>query len=161
ALTARESGVSVAVFESAPFEYRGGNSRHTRNMRCMHRTPADELTDAYTEEEYLDDLLRVTGGKTNEELARRIIGDSFETAKWMRTYGVRFQVALEGTLHLSRTNAFFLGGGKALMNTYYAAASKRGVSIFYNADVTELRICNGRFESGRVQINNRPAEFRA
>src|SRR6266704_167635 len=82
ALIARESGVSVTVFESAPVEYRGGNSRHTRNMRCMHRAPADVLTGAYPEDEYLDDLLRVTGGKTNEALARRIIGDSFEAVKW-------------------------------------------------------------------------------
>jgi len=161
ALVARESGVSVAIFESAPFEYRGGNSRHTRNMRCMHRAPADVLTDTYPEDEYFDDLLRVTGGKTNEELAKRIIGDSFEAVKWMKSYGVRFQASLEGTLHLGRTNAFFLGGGKALMNTYYAAAAKRGVSIFYNAEVTELRICDGKFESERVQLNNRPAEFRA
>jgi tricarballylate dehydrogenase len=161
ALMARESGVSVTVFESAPVEYRGGNSRHTRNMRCMHRAPADVLTGAYPEDEYLDDLLRVTGGKTNEDLARRIISDSFEAAKWMKSYGARFQPSLEGTLHLGRTNAFFLGGGKALLNTYYAAAAKRGVSIFYNAEVTELQICDGRFESGRVQLNNRPAEFRA
>jgi tricarballylate dehydrogenase len=161
ALMARESGASVTLFESAPVEYRGGNSRHTRNMRCMHRTPADVLTDAYTEDEYFEDLLRVTGGNTNEQLARRVIGDSFETRNWMRRYGVRFQVPLEGTLHLGRTNAFFLGGGKALMNTYYAAAAKRGVSIFYNAEVTELRICDGKFESGKIQLNNRPAEFRA
>jgi tricarballylate dehydrogenase len=161
ALTARESGVSVTIFESAPFEYRGGNSRHTRNMRCMHRAPADVLTDTYPEDEYLEDLLRVTGGKTNEELARRIIGDSFEAAQWMKSYGVRFQASLEGTLHLGRTNAFFLGGGKALMNTYYAAAAKRGISTFYNADVTELRTCNGRFESGTVRIDNQPAQFRA
>jgi tricarballylate dehydrogenase len=161
ALMARESGASVAVFESAPVEYRGGNSRHTRNMRCMHRAPADVLTDAYPEDEYFDDLLRVTGGNTNEELARRIISDSFETTNWMRRYGVRFQVPLEGTLHLGRTNAFFLGGGKALMNTYYAAAAKRGISIFYNAEVTELRTCDGKFESGKIQLNNRLATFRA
>jgi tricarballylate dehydrogenase len=79
----------------------------------------------------------------------------------MKNYGVRFQASLEGTLHLGRTNAFFLGGGKALMNAYYAAAAKQGVSVFYNAEVTELQTRDGRFESGRVQLNNRSAEFRA
>ena len=44
----------------------------------------------------------------------------------MKDHGVRFQPALGGTLHLGRTNAFFLGGGKALMNSYYEAARKRG-----------------------------------
>src|SRR5262245_58791395 len=73
ALVARESGVSVAVLESAPFEYRGGNSRHTRNMRCMHEAPTDVLTESYSEDEYLADLMRVTGGNTIEDLARIVI----------------------------------------------------------------------------------------
>ena len=161
ALVARESGASVVVLECAPVEYRGGNSRHTRNMRCMHEAPTEVLTDAYTEKEYLDDLQRVTGGNTSEQLARLIIRGSFETTQWMTSYGVRFQRSLEGTLHLGRTNAFFLGGGKALMNAYYAAARKRGIGVLYNAEVEELHICEGRFKSGRVLLNGEPAEFRA
>ena len=45
-------------------EWRGGNSQHTRNLRCMHDAPQDVLVDAYPEEEYWQDLLKVTGGKT-------------------------------------------------------------------------------------------------
>ncbi|PYS55365.1 MAG: FAD-dependent tricarballylate dehydrogenase TcuA [Acidobacteria bacterium] len=161
ALVARESGASVMVLESAPPEYRGGNSRHTRNMRCMHETPADGLADAYSEDEYFGDLLRVTGGKTTESLARLAIRDSLQARKWMKSYGARFQPALEGTLHLGRTNAFFLGGGKALMNAYYAAAQDRGIRVLYNAEVTGLHIRDGRFESGTVLPGGRPAEFRA
>ena len=127
ALVARELGVSVAVLESAPFEYRGGNSRHTRNMRCMHERPTDVLTGAYLEDEYFADLMRVTGGNTTEDLARLVIRESPRANEWMRSYGVRFQPSLGGTLHLGRTNAFFLGGGKALMNSFYAAAQQRGV----------------------------------
>jgi tricarballylate dehydrogenase len=161
ALEARESGVSVTVLESAPPEYRGGNSRHTRNMRCMHDAPTDVLTDAYTEEEYFSDLMRVTGGETTEQLARLVIRDSPRANEWMRSYGVRFQPPLGGTLHLGRTNAFFLGGGKALLNAYYASAQKRGIRVFYNAEVTELQIRDGNFESGHVLVNGEPAEFRA
>src|SRR5205807_2223161 len=83
ALVARESGASVVVLECAPVEYRGGNSRHTRNMRCMHQAPTDVLTDAYTPEEYFDDLSRVTGGDTTEELAKLIIQESLPTSRWM------------------------------------------------------------------------------
>ena len=46
ALTAREAGASVAIVESAPRSMRGGNSRHTRNMRTMHMGPAAPMTDA-------------------------------------------------------------------------------------------------------------------
>lgn len=161
ALTAREAGASVTVLECAPPEYRGGNSRHTRNMRCMHDAPTDVLTEAYLEDEYFADLLRVTGGQTTESLARLVIRESPRANAWMKSYGVRFQPSLGGTLHLGRTNAFFLGGGKALMNTYYAAAQARGIRIFYNAEVIELNIRNGKFESGRMLLDGQPAEFRA
>src|ERR1700739_1456022 len=112
ALTAREAGASVLVLEAAPREFRGGNSRHTRNMRCMHDAPTEVLTDAYSEEEYFADLLRVTGGQNTEPLARLVIRGSPGANAWMKSYGVRFQPSLGGTLHLGRTNAFFLGGGK-------------------------------------------------
>ena len=161
ALVARELGVSVAVLESAPFEYRGGNSRHTRNMRCMHERPTDVLTGAYLEDEYFADLMRVTGGNTTDDLARLVVRESPRANEWMRSYGVRFQPSLGGTLHLGRTNAFFLGGGKALLNSFYAAAQQRGIRVFYNAEVTELNLRNGRFESGRVVIESRDATFRA
>ena len=73
AVTAREAGASVLVLESAPKAMRGGNSRHTRNLRAMHDKPNAVLTDAYHEDEYWDDLLRVTGGNTDESLARMTI----------------------------------------------------------------------------------------
>jgi len=53
---------------------------------------------------------------------------------------VRFQPSLAGTLQLGRTNAFFLGGGKALVNTYYAIADKLDIRVLYNAEVTALRM---------------------
>ena len=66
ALMAREAGCSVMLLEGAPKPFRGGNSRHTRNLRCMHEEPQDILTGTYPEEEYWQDLLKVTGGMTNE-----------------------------------------------------------------------------------------------
>jgi tricarballylate dehydrogenase len=161
ALSAAEAGASVTILESAPREFRGGNSRHTRNMRTMHEQPTDVLTGSYGEREYFYDLLRVTGGATDERLARIVIRESGEANLWMRAHGVRFQPALGGTLHLGRTNAFFLGGGKALLNDYYHAAERRGVRVVYNAEVTGLNLSGGVFESGEVQVNGAEAEFRA
>src|SRR5215469_7053877 len=161
ALSAAEAGASVTVLESAPPEFRGGNSRHTRNMRTMHEQPMDVLTDSYPEREYFYDLLRVTGGATDERLAGIVIRESPGANLWMRAHGVRFQPALGGTLHLGRTNAFFLGGGKALLNAYYHTAERRGVRVVYNAEVTGLNLCADSFESGEVQVNGATAEFRA
>ena len=50
ALTACEAGAKVLLLEAAPKDWRGGNSVHTRNLRCMHDAPEDVLTDAYPEE---------------------------------------------------------------------------------------------------------------
>jgi tricarballylate dehydrogenase len=150
ALMAQHAGCSVLVVESAPIHFRGGNSRHTRNLRCMHDAPADVLTDAYPEEEYWQDLLKVTGGRTNETLARMTIRHTATCRDWMFAHGVRFQPSLGGTLHVSRTNAFFLGGGKALMNAYYRAAAAKGVRVLYDAEVIGLDIDDGRFKSAVI-----------
>ncbi|NBQ87866.1 MAG: FAD-dependent tricarballylate dehydrogenase TcuA [Betaproteobacteria bacterium] len=145
ALMAREAGASVMLLESAPREWRGGNSVHTRNVRCMHDAPQDVLTEAYPEEEYWQDLLKVTAGKTHEALARMVIRESSQFRGWMRRHGVHFQPSLSGTLHLSRTNAFFMGGGKALVNAYYRSAEAMGVQVHYETPVTHVELDAGRF----------------
>ena len=150
AITARRAGASVLIVESAPKAFRGGNSRHTRNFRSMHERPTDVLTEVYPEEEYWQDLLKVTGGQTNEQLARHTIRTSATCAPWMFENGVRFQPSLGGTLHLSRTNAFFLGGGKALVNAYYRTAEQLGVEIVYDTEARDLDIKDGRFHSATV-----------
>lgn len=151
ALMAREAGASVLLLESAPRDWRGGNSGHTRNLRCMHDAPQDVLIDAYPEEEYWQDLLKVTGGLTNEHLARLVIRASSTCRDWMRSHGVHFQPPLSGALHVARTNAFFMGGGKALMNAYYRSAEKLGVRIRYASPVDRLEIEHGRFIAAYVQ----------
>jgi tricarballylate dehydrogenase len=148
ALMAREAGASVLLLESAPREWRGGNSQHTRNLRCMHDAPQDVLLEAYPEEEFWQDLRKVTGGATDEKLARLVIRASSTGRPWMRRHGVHFQPSLAGTLHLSRTNAFFMGGGKALVNAYYRSAENLGVQVRYDAPVDRLELDGDRFVAG-------------
>ena len=150
ALMAAEAGCSVRLLESAPKEWRGGNSSHTRNLRCMHDEPQDVLVDSYPEEEFWQDLLKVTGGLTNEEMARIAIRDSSTCRPWMQKHGVRFQPSLSGALHTARTNAFFMGGGKALVNAYFRSAQNLGVQIDYQATVTRLNVNDSRFISAIV-----------
>ena len=157
ALTAREAGASVLMLEAAPRAWRGGNSMHTRNIRCMHDAPQDVLTDAYPEEEFWQDLLKVTAGKTREPLTRQVIRASATVRDWMRTHGVHFQPSLSGTLHLSRTNAFFMGGGKALVNAYYRSAESLGVQVRYEAPVQRLELQDGRFNAAHLAGGERIA----
>jgi tricarballylate dehydrogenase len=152
ALTAREAGASVIVLERAPRHFRGGNSRHTRNLRAAHATPTGVLTDTYSEDEFFSDLLRVTGDDIDRDLARLVVHRSAGCPDWMRRHGVRFQSSLQGTLHLGRTNAFFLGGGKALMNSYYAAAARAGIEVVYDADVYALDLAGSAFQGARLRV---------
>jgi tricarballylate dehydrogenase len=150
ALAARERGATVAVLERAPQHMRGGNSRHTRNLRCAHDASLPYVTGVYTEAEFLDDLLGVTGHATNHDLAQLLVRESATVPHWMAAQGVRWQPPLAGTLALSRTNLFFLGGGKALLNTYYARAEDLGVRIRYEAAVTDLLLNGLRVEGVRL-----------
>src|SRR5246500_2212799 len=151
AISARRAGASVLVLEAAPKFYRGGNTRHTRNMRCAHDTATEILTGPYTEEEFWQDLLLVTGGQTDEELARFMIHESKDILNWIVEQGVRWQPSLGGTLSLGRTNSFFLGGGRAMLNALYLTAEKLGVDILYDAEVTDLHIEDGMFLSATLK----------
>src|SRR3977135_2614088 len=159
AISARRAGASVLVLEGAPKFYRGGNTRHTRNMRCAHDAATDILTGPYTEQEFWDDLLLVTGGQTGEQLAKFMIRESKDILNWIVEQGVRWQPSLGGTLSLGRTNSFFLGGGRAMLNALYLTAEQLGVEILYDAEVLDLEINEGMFLSadlkqgdGRVSV---------
>jgi tricarballylate dehydrogenase len=157
ALMAREAGASVLMLESAPQTWRGGNSMHVRNLRCMHDEPQDVLVEAYPEEEYWQDLLKVTGGLTDESLARMVIRHSSRCRPWMRKHGVHFQPPLSGALHVARTNAFFMGGGKALVNAYYRSAEALGVAIRYDTPVKSLELRDGEFVAAITESGERIA----
>ena len=161
AIMARRAGARVLVLESATKDFRGGNSRHTRDIRYMHRAATDYVTGAYTEEEFWEDLRQVTGGETNEGLARLTIQNSEELGDWMPANGVRWQKPLRGTLHLAKSNLFMLGGGKAMMNAYYDTAARLGVEIAYESEVSELKIHDGEFVSAVATGNGGCREVEA
>jgi tricarballylate dehydrogenase len=161
AIAARRAGASVLVVEAAPKFYRGGNTRHTRNIRCAHDTATEHLTGPYTEDEFWDDLLRVTAGNTDEQLARHMIARSKPILGWLGEQGVRFQPSLGGTLSLGRTNSFFLGGGRAMLNALYLMAERLGVETLYDSPVVELDIENGVFHSATLRTREGEQVVRA
>ncbi len=161
AMVAARAGASVLLLESSPEVFRGGNSRHTRDIRYMHPGATEYVTGPYTEEEFWDDLRRVTGGETTEPLARLTIRESVDVGDWMPAHGVRWQRGLRGTLHLARTNLFFLGGGKAMINAYYGTARKLGVEVAYGAEVRELDVAEGGFRGATFALGGAIHEVHA
>ncbi|MCI6344694.1 MAG: FAD-dependent tricarballylate dehydrogenase TcuA [Campylobacter sp.] len=161
AITASEAGKKVALLESSPKLWRGGNSQHTRNLRSMHDAPTDVLTGVYSEDEFFEDVYKVTKGQTNEEYARFVISHTPETVVWAKAHGVRFQPSMRGTLHLGRTNAFFLGGGKSLVNAYYHACERLGVHIYYEHEALEIDMSGNACSALLVKdkVNNEELKF--
>jgi len=151
AITAARAGAKVAVVERAPKVYRGGNTRHTRNMRVAHDAGNGILTGPYLVDEFMDDLLRVTKGQTDEELARLTLEKSKQLWDFLWAQGVRFQPSLGGTLSLGRTNAFFLGGGRSMLNALYRKAEDLGVDIHYDAQLVDIEVEEGFFLGGVVE----------
>jgi tricarballylate dehydrogenase len=138
AISAAQGSKKVLLIERAPKHTRGGNTRHTRDIRYVHEVQDALTTGAYTYEELWKDLCSVGSGPTDEKLAALTVAGSESIPTWMSDQGVHWQAPLSGTLHLGRTNVFFLGGGKALLNTYYRRAEKLGVHVLYDSTVVEL-----------------------
>ncbi len=161
AITARRAGASVLVVEAAPKFYRGGNTRHTRNLRLAHDEGNEILTGPYPEDEMWNDLLRVTKGNTNEPLARMTIASSKLLWDRLIDIGVRFQQPIGGTLSLGRTNAFFHGGGRAMLNSLYITAEDAGVDILYDTEAVDINLNEGEFKSAVLARHGQSHTVRA
>ena len=163
AISAAERGCTVCILEAAPEALRGGNSRHTRNLRVAEDEGGGSSAPAetYGFQQYMDDLLRVTEGDTDRQLAELTVRESTGCVEWLRRHGVDFQPPLSGTLHLNRSNAFFLGGGKALVNSLFHCAAGLGVKTCYEVQDIKLDLEGGRFKGLRyVDGNDGPMRLR-
>ena len=176
AISAREQDAKVDLFERAPYELRGGNTRFTAGaIRTTYngveqiRELMPELTDEeidstefgeYSAADFFDDLGRVTQYRTDPDLAELLIKESFPTLRWMRQHGVRF-LPLYGrqSFEIDGKRRFWggltveaWGGGQGLVDQLTGIATKLGVTIHYESRVTGLE----RTESGFiVSINTR------
>src|ERR1700732_538435 len=83
ALAARHHVPRVLVLERAPEHMRGGNTRHTRNIRCAHAAADGFFSGPYGDEEFLEDLIGVTGGPANLDLAKFAVQQSRNLPHWM------------------------------------------------------------------------------
>jgi tricarballylate dehydrogenase len=152
AMSAHDQGARVLVLERADVTFRGGNSRHTRNIRCVHQSADAYNTGAYPFDELWRDLCGVGTGPSDEALAMLTVAESESAPGWMSAHGALWQPPLVGTLHLGRTNRFFLGGGKALVNSYYRELARRGIPVWYESKVEALELDGDRCVSLVVDV---------
>src|SRR5205809_4547961 len=162
ALAAREHCDRVLVLERAPEEEAGGNSRFTAGLLRVAYRGVDDLkrlipdlseeeiasTDfgAYTEEQFLDDMARVTEYRCDPDLTEVLVRQSLPTALWMRSKGVRFTAAwnrqafkVEGRFKFwGGLTVEAVGGGPGLVDSLTQAARKHGIDIWYESRAVSL-----------------------
>ena len=184
ALAAREQGASVLMLEAAPEEESGGNSRFTAgSMRVVYngvddiKTLVPDLTEeeiatsdfgTYTQDQFFDDMARVTQDRANPDLVELLVTRSFDTLNWMRSKGVRF-IPIYGRQAFKIDGKFkfwggltldAVGGGPGLVTMLTAAAKKQGIEILYQTRALALLSDGIRVEGVRVRQEGQIREVR-
>ena len=153
AVAAREKGAEVIVLEKAPRAHRGGNSALTIHMRFPHSGADDllplipdlsasetaalrEQARGYSEQEYWDDIMSVTGGQSDGALAGTLVREAFPTIRWMRGLGHEWEPTLDNPL--SANPVSFSGGGHGLQERWFEAGRRLGIQVHYEARATEV-----------------------
>ena len=177
ALAAQEKGARVLVLERAPEEENGGNSRFTAGAIRFAYDGVDDLREVmpdlsdeevaqtdfgtYSENQFFDDMFRVTQYRCDPDLVELLVRRSKATMVWMREKGVRF-VPIYGRQAFKVDGRFKFwggltveawGGGPGLVDSLTAAARERQVQIEYDARATEL-IFDGAAVTG-VRVRRR------
>ncbi len=173
ALSAHENGAKVLILERAPEHEKGGNSFFTAGgFRFAHNgledVSKDILVDLTQEEKekiilpphnrqfFFDQLMEVTGGKSQEDLAWILIDQSRETMAWLRSHGIRFlpmygrqSYVVDGKHHFyGGVNIEAVGGGAGLVTSEIARAEKLGIEIRYGTAAPDLIQNKDRSVSG-------------
>ncbi len=185
ALAAREQGASVLVLEAAPEDESGGNSRFTAgSIRVVYNGIDDikalvpDLTDeeiaatdfgTYTQDQFFDDMARVTQDRADPDLVELLVTRSFDTLKWMTTKGIRL-IPIYGRQAFKIDGRFkfwggltveAVGGGPGLVKMLTDAALKNGIKIRYDCRAVALIYENGRVNGVRIRQYDGLHELRA
>ncbi len=138
-MSAKENAPSkkILMIERAPRDFRGGNSKYTRSIRYVH--DHDNFSSGpYTKEEYVADVMKINKGESNADLLNLIVDGSKGMPNWMMKHKIILKHAVKGAFHYNTANAFILGGGKQLLNTYYDLVEKLGVQVVYDTMVNDI-----------------------
>lgn len=178
AISARENGASVLVLEKGPEHKRGGNSFFTdgairfayndlEDIRRIMPELSDEEADVlvmpeYSGDDYYNDLMRVTDGQSQPDLANQLVSKSYETIVWMRKQGVEFELNYDNQSFKKDDKIHFWGDlpvktkekGIGLMKSLFQRAKEVGIEIWYEAAATKLVTDQNRISGVVVQRND-------
>ncbi|MEM7120944.1 MAG: FAD-dependent tricarballylate dehydrogenase TcuA [Pseudomonadota bacterium] len=185
ALAAREHGCRVTVLERASEDEAGGNTRFTAGaIRFAYRGVDDllalmpDLSDeerattdfgTYTEDQFFDDMGRVTEYRSDPDLCELLVTRSRDTMMWMRDKGIRF-APIYGRQAFKVDGRFKFwggltveaaGGGPGLLEAWNHAARCSSVDVHYRARAERLIVDDGRVTGAVVHHDGRDQTIRA
>lgn len=185
ALAAREHCERVLVLERAGEDDAGGNSRFTAGLfRIVYDGVDDlkqlipDLTDdeisktdfgSYRQDDFFDDLARVTEYRCDPDLTELLVQQSFPTVRWMREKGVRFTAAW-GRQAFQRDGRFkfwggltleAVGGGPGLVQSLTDIARKNGIDVWYEARALSLLADDDGVHGVRLKHRGKTQDVRA
>jgi tricarballylate dehydrogenase len=185
ALAAAEGGARVTVLECAPEAERGGNTTFTAGaMRVVYNGVDDllelmpDLSDeevsktdfgSYTADAFFSDMARVTDYRADPDLVEKLVTNSYDVLRWMRSKGVRF-MPIYGRQAFKVDGMFTfwggltvetLGGGPGLIDSLTEACEKEGIQILYETRALELLRSELAVEGVRVRTPEGVRDIRA
>jgi tricarballylate dehydrogenase len=185
ALAAAEQGARVLMLERAPKDERAGNTAFTAGAIRVAYDDLDQLRElmpdlteqemattdfgTYSEDQFFDDMARVTEFRADPDLALLLVRQSRPTLLWLRGKGVRFQpiwgrqaFKVEGRFRFwGGLTVEAWGGGPGLVKALFAAAAKAGIEVAYEARAKDLLVDDDGVHGVRVRHLGRTAEVRA
>ena len=167
----------VLVLEKAPREMRGGNTHWSGGLLRIAYDEAADLqplvpdaeetlpgftagVEPYTRSDFREDLMRVTGGRSDPMLASIVIDNSYDTVRWMHDHaGIPMEPAFSlGGIRVGNVVKWPRGAviraqheGVGLSRAWFQCAEDMGVEIRYAAAATAL-VTNARGRVSGVRI---------
>jgi tricarballylate dehydrogenase len=185
ALAAQEGGARVLMLERAPESENGGNSRFTAGAIRFAYNGLDDLLEilpdlskdeidrtdfgSYTENDFFDDMFRVTRYRTDPVLCELLVRGSFDTMKWMYSRGIRFRPIYGRQAFLIDGRFKFWGGltveawggGPGLVDRQTEIAKSRGIEIRYGCRATGIIYDGNQVTGVRVKDSTSRYEIHA
>ena len=161
AISAAENGAKVAMLEKASRDLRGGNTYFTGDFRfgwdsldndilplisSISESEIGEMREMakpYTREQFYEDVMRLSEGHSDPDLAQTLVTESLPTIKWLHAKGHRWQPSHQTP---GSSMAVYLNGGGARLSDHgFDVAATMGVDIRYqNIAMELLRDSRGR-----------------
>ena len=149
-ISAHERGANTVILEKSPKAKRGGHTRHAGGLFRFplpdpERAKADfgleETPERYTEQDFMDDLMDVSGGRADEELCTVLVENAYDAVEWLTGHGVSWHVVDHSDEPGFGTTVGSLqadGQGKGVVEALSARVEELGVDVRYDTEFRGL-----------------------